>query len=127
MRTPTRTHLPLDHAVILLSNLEQNLPFYAALLPLLGFTRSREHVFANPDGIHLDFRQAREPDHGYHRHAPGLNHLGFTAPDRAAIERIAEAMAAAGFEVPEIQEFPDGSAIFFKDADGMRVEVGAYT
>jgi hypothetical protein len=33
------------------------------------------------------------------------------------------AMAEAGFEVPEIQEFPDGSALFLKDADGMRIEI----
>jgi lactoylglutathione lyase len=117
--------MKLDHLVILLSDLEANLPFYETLLPLLGFEKTRDHVWGNEEGSYLDFRQAREPEHGYHRHAPGLNHLGFAAPDRAAIERIAAAMSAAGFEVPAIQEFPDGSAIFFKDADGMRVEVGA--
>ena len=35
-------------------------------------------------------------------------------------------MAAAGFAMPEIQDYPDGSAIFFRDAEGMRVEVGTY-
>jgi hypothetical protein len=35
-------------------------------------------------------------------------------------------VADAGFEVPAIQEFPDGSALFLKDADGMRIEVGMY-
>lgn len=118
--------MKLDHLVIQLSDRAAGLPFYEALLPLLGLSKTRDQVFANEDGTHLDFRQAREPEHTYRRYAPGLNHLGFTAPDRATLERIRQAMAAAGFEVPEIQDYPDGSAIFFKDADGMRVEVGTY-
>ena len=118
--------MKLDHIVILLSDMNRCIGFYEALLPLLGFSRTRDHVFANDEGIHLDFRAAGDSDHGYNRHAPGLNHMGFTAQDRAQIERIGKAMMAAGFEVPEIQEFADGSAIFFKDHDGMRIEVGAY-
>lgn len=118
--------MKLDHLVILLADLAANIDFYEALLPLLGLRKTRDHVFANEDGTHFDFRQAEQAGHGYRRHAPGLNHLGFTAPDRATLERIRQAMAAAGFDVPAIQDYPDGSAIFFKDADGMRVEVGTY-
>lgn len=116
--------MKLDHIVILLSDVDRCLPFYEALLPLLGFSKTRDHVFANDEGIHLDFRSAAEPDRGYHRYAPGLNHMGFTARDRTQIERIGKAMLAAGFEVPEIQEFEDGSALFLKDNDGMRIEIG---
>jgi catechol 2,3-dioxygenase-like lactoylglutathione lyase family enzyme len=118
--------MKLDHIVILLSDVQANIPFYEALLPLLGLRKTRDHVFVNEDGTHLDFRPAEEPEHGYRRYAPGLNHLSFSAPDRATLERIRQAMAGAGFDVPEIQTFPDGDAIFFKDADGMRVEVGVY-
>ena len=119
--------MKLDHIVILLSDLKSGLPFYEALLPLIGFTRSRDHVFGNQDEVYLDLKQAGKPQHHYERHAPGLNHLGFTAPDREAIEGVRQAMAAAGFEVPEIQEFGDGSALFLKDIDGMRIEVACYT
>lgn len=118
--------MKLDHLVILLSDLDANLPFYEALLPLLGFARKRDHVWGNEEGTYLDFRQARMLEHAYQRYAPGLNHLGFAAPDRETIERIGQAMADAGFDVPAIQEFPDGSALFLKDADGMRIEVGVY-
>ena len=118
--------MKLDHIVILLSDLEANLPFYETLLPRIGFTRSRDHVFGNADGVFLDFKQAARPDHGYERYAPGLNHMGFTTPDRGAVEAVQLAMAEAGFEAPEIQEFPDGSALFLKDADGMRIEILSY-
>lgn len=118
--------MKLDHIVILLSNLGANLPFYETLLPMIGFSKDRDHVFGNRDGIFLDFKQATEPNHCYQRHAPGLNHIGFTAPDQDSLVAISQAMEAAGFEVPAIQEFPDGRAIFFKDADGMRIEVATY-
>lgn len=118
--------MKLDHVVIFLSDLDKCLGFYEALLPTLGFSKTRDHVFANAEGIHLDLRAASEPEHGYHHYAPGLNHMGFAAIDRQQIERIGEEMAAAGFVVPEIQEFDDGSALFLKDRDGMRIEVGRY-
>jgi lactoylglutathione lyase len=117
--------MKLDHIVILLSNLDANLPFYETLLPLIGFSKGRDHVFGNEDGLYLDFRQSAKPEHGYERYAPGLNHLGFSASDRHVVEAVQQAMASAGFEVPEIQEFPSGSALFLKDADGMRIEVAA--
>ena len=118
--------MKLDHIVILLSELETCIAFYKALLPKIGFSPEKDHVFSNADGIYLDFRQASEPQHGYHRHAPGLNHLAFTAPDRESIVKICADMADDGFEVPDIQEFEDGSALFLKDSDGMRVEISSY-
>ncbi|MEO0424056.1 MAG: VOC family protein [Pseudomonadota bacterium] len=118
--------MTLDHMVVLLSDLEHGIGFYDRLLPAIGFEKLRAHVFRNGDGFHLDFRPAKEPERGYHRYAPGLNHLGFTAQNREEIERVAQWMVDGGFEVPAIQAFDDGSAIFFRDADGMRVEIGAY-
>ena len=60
------------------------------------------------------------------RYAPGLNHLGFTAPNREAVVAVKDSMTKAGFEVADIQEFEKGSALFLKDADGMRLEVSCY-
>ncbi|MGK7294761.1 MAG: VOC family protein [Candidatus Wenzhouxiangella sp. M2_3B_020] len=116
--------MKLDHIVLFLSDMERCVPFYDALLPLLGFEKLREHVYANGEAVHFDLRPASEPGRGYHRFAPGLNHIAFTADSRDRIVEIRDAMAAGGFEVPEIQEFSDGSAMFLRDLDGMRVEVG---
>jgi lactoylglutathione lyase len=118
--------LKLDHIVILLSDLDHCLSFYETLLPLIGFTKDRDHVYGNADEVYLDIKQANEPDHDYRRYAPGLNHLGFTAKDREELIAIQAAMSKAGFEVPEIQEFSDSSAIFLKDSDGMRIELAYY-
>ena len=118
--------MKLDHIVLLLGDLEQSLPYYEALLPLLGFARTRDHVWGNQDGLYLDFKQASEPGEGYRRYGVGLNHLGFTAPSRQALEEIAERMNEAGFAVPEFQNFGRDVALFMKDRDGIRFEITCY-
>lgn len=116
----------MDHLVLLLGDLRASLPYYEALLPLLGFTRTRAHVYVNEDGLHIDLQQAGEPSHAYARYGVGLNHVGFTAPDRESIARIRDAMAAGGFPAPEPQRFGDDLAIFMKDRDGIRFEITWY-
>ena len=56
-------------------------------------------------------KQAKDREHDYRRYAPGLNHIGFTALDLESLQ---------------VQTFKDGSAVFFKDPDGMRIEVACY-
>lgn len=100
--------------------------FYDRLMPLLGFSKQRDHVFSNEQAIFLDFRAAREASHAYRRHAPGLNHLGLVVSSRADLEALQAKLAAADFEVPRLQGFDDGEALFIKDPEGMRIEVGYY-
>jgi lactoylglutathione lyase len=114
----------LDHIVLLVSDLPKSLRFYEKLLPMLGFRKTADHVFGNADEIYLDIRQADNLDHPYQRYAPGLNHIGFTAQDRDAITQVQDAMKDAGYEVPDVQSFGDGVALFIKDPDGMRIELG---
>ena len=119
--------MQLDHIVLLLGDLKASLPYYETLLPLLGFSKSRDHVWGNEHGVYLDFKQAGEVGDGYRRHGVGLNHLGFTAPSRDELDRVAAAMAAAGFDVPEVQDFGDAQALFMKDRDGIRFEISVYS
>lgn len=116
----------LDHIVILLADIDNTIKFYHQLLPLIGFEQKKNTLFSNSQDIYLDFRAAQEPQHSYRRYAPGLNHMGFTAPSRDSLTKIQRDMRKAGFEVGEIQEFDDGAALFLKDAEGMRVEVSCY-
>jgi catechol-2,3-dioxygenase len=118
--------MKLDHLVLLVGSLETSLPFYEALLPLLGFTKRRDHVWGNEDGVYLDLKEATEPGDGYRRYGIGLNHMGFTAPTREAVKEVAEAMRAGGFPVPELQQLGTSLALFMKDPDGMRVEITFY-
>lgn len=118
--------MKLDHMVIMAHSLEASLPWYEALLGLIGFTKTRDHVWGNEDGVYIDLMEAPDRDARYGRNFPGLNHLGFTAPDEAALDAVRSGMEAAGFEVPAKQRFGDMTATFFRDPDGMRVEVTVY-
>ncbi len=115
-----------DHIVILVADLHVSLAFYAALLPMIGFSKSSDHVYGNADDIYIDIRPAEELDHPYRRYAPGLNHIGFTAPSLESVGQIRTSMANLGFEVPDIQSFGNDIALFMKDPDGMRIEIAAY-
>ena len=73
--------------------------------------------------VKLDHKARTTP---YQRYAPGLNHIGFTAPDRDAISQVQDVMKDAGYEVPDVQNFGEGIALFLKDPDGMRIELGVH-
>ena len=118
--------LKLDHIVILVRSLDASLPWYSAFLSLLGFEKTRDHVWWNGE-IAFDIKEARSETRAYERFGPGLNHLGFTAASENELDCIREGMATAGFEVPNKQKFGADIATFFKDPDGMRLEVTAYS
>lgn len=117
--------MKLDHVVILVRSLDASLPWYSALLELLGFDKTRDHVWYDGE-IAIDLKEANTGTPDYERYAPGLNHLGFTAGDEQALDAVRQGMADAGFEVPEKQRLGTALATFFKDPDGMRIEVSVY-
>ena len=119
------SRLKLDHIVILVRSLNASLPWYAALLGLLGFEKSRDHVWYDGE-LAIDLKEAEAGTPDYQRYAPGLNHLGFTAASEADLDRVRDGMAAAGLEVPEKQFLGRELATFFKDPEGMRIEVTVY-
>ena len=119
------TAMQLDHVVVMVRSLEVSLPWYSAMFAALGFEKTRDHVWWNGT-VAFDLKEANAGTPDYQRYGVGLNHLGFTAPDRAALDRVRSAMADAGFDVPDAQQLGAMLATFFKDPDGMRVEVTLY-
>ena len=118
--------MQLDHVTIAVRSLERSLPYYAALLALLGFTRRSEHVWHNGAGFFFQFRQARADTPDYDRYGVGMNHLGFPAPDAKTVRRVRQAMLDAGFAAPEIQDLDGAIALFMRDPDGIRFELTYY-
>lgn len=118
--------LSIDHVTISVSRREQSLPYYAALLELLGFTRQSDVIWTNGSGLFIQIVDARPDAHPYDRRGPGLNHLGFGAPDVAFVERVRDQMRARGFDAPEIQRLGGATALFMKDPDGLRFEITHY-
>jgi catechol 2,3-dioxygenase-like lactoylglutathione lyase family enzyme len=124
--TDSALPLRIDHITLAVSSLERSGPYYDALLPLLGFRKQSEVIWTDDKGFFFQFFEARPETRPYERYGAGMNHLGFGAPDVAFVERVRDAMAEAGFEVPEIQRFGDVRALFMKDPDGIRFEVSYY-
>jgi catechol 2,3-dioxygenase-like lactoylglutathione lyase family enzyme len=53
-----------------------------------------------------------------------VDHFAFAVPDRATLEQVAERMRTAGAqEVGEIQQLGGELSLFFRDPDGMELEV----
>jgi catechol 2,3-dioxygenase-like lactoylglutathione lyase family enzyme len=118
--------LKLDHVTIAVTSFDGSMPYYDALLPLLGFTKERDHIWHDGSGFYFQFREAKRDTRPYERFGAGMNHLGFGAPDVETVERVRRAMAAGGFEVPDIQDLGGASALFMKDPDGIRFEITYY-
>ncbi len=118
--------LKLDHVTILVRSLEASMPYYEALLPLIGFAREKALIWHDGAGFYFQFGEARADTFPYERYGAGMNHLGFGAPDPETVHRIRDAMRDAGFDVPEIQDLGGATALFMKDPDGIRFEITHY-
>jgi lactoylglutathione lyase len=115
--------LKIDHVTLLVRSLGESMAYYDALLPLLGFTKQRDHVWHDGDGFYFQFLQAKPDGRPYERYGAGMNHLGFAAPNPEFVHGVRTAMLGSGFPVPEIQTLGKATALFMKDPDGIRFEV----
>jgi catechol 2,3-dioxygenase-like lactoylglutathione lyase family enzyme len=119
---------PFGHIDLRVPSIAEALPFYEALLLPLGFTARHDgggwHVFATtdalPSGAYFGITESTA-------HTPNENRIAFWAVDRAEVERVTEAVAAAGAKgVSGPKEMPYGPgyyAIFFADPSGNLLEV----
>ena len=122
----TTPALRVDHLALGVGSLAASIPYYDALLSLLGWTKLRDHAWSDGAGVTLQFHEAAPDTRPYERHGAGLNHLGFVAPDEATVLAVRDGMRARGFAAPDVQRFDGAVALFMKDPDGLRFEVTAY-
>ena len=77
--------------------------------------------------MQISIRPARSGAHD--PYSPGLHHLCLQVADKAAVDKIAGLLRAAGISVTEPALYPqyadDYYAIFFDDPDGLRHEIVA--
>jgi glyoxylase I family protein len=116
-----------NHVDVVVSSLDESLPFYRELLRLLG--RKGEGTIEGERGerVHyldggLGLRQ-RQSDGGVDRYALGLHHLAFEAASRAVVDAVA-AWARDIESGPAEYDYSLGYyAVFFYDPDGLKLEV----
>ena len=54
-----------------------------------------------------------------------IDHFGISVADRATLEQVQGRLEAAGADIGEIQQLGDCWSLFFRDVDGMELEVCA--
>jgi len=54
-----------------------------------------------------------------------IDHFGLSVADRATLEQVQGRLEAAGADIGEIQQLGDCWSLFFRDVDGMELEVCA--
>ena len=116
---------PLDHIVIYAADTTASGRFYARLLGMLGFEKRRNHVFAR-DGLFIDIRAALHDSPPQSRGQRGVDHIGFKAATRGAVDQVHASLHEAGFE-GRLITFENGDyALFLPDPDGVRIEITCY-
>jgi len=125
----------IDHLYLAVSDLQRSEKYYDRIIPVLGF---RKNTFQNEGDLHIQY---------YNRHfgfvlrpartkvahdplAPGLHHFCFRVEDCAAVDQVAKRFSELGIECSAPQLYPeyapDYYAIFFRDPDGLQLEVTNY-
>jgi catechol 2,3-dioxygenase-like lactoylglutathione lyase family enzyme len=125
----------VHHVDLVVSSIERSLPFYRELLGPLGWHGLHEVEGERGETIWyltgretaLGLREAQSGSGAVDRYAPGLHHLAFEAPSRAAVDERAEWLRSSGAELEsEPQEYtyrPGYYAVFFYDPDGIKLEI----
>ena len=120
---------PFNHIDLRVSDIDQAMRFYAALLPALGFTRQRHDaewkVFSAegefPSVPYFGF--TREPDH-----RPNATRIAFWVSSTREVDRLAQVVGSAGGRnVSGPKACPEYSstyyAVFFEDPSGNKLEI----
>jgi catechol 2,3-dioxygenase-like lactoylglutathione lyase family enzyme len=123
----------ISHVEIYVADLPRSREFWSWLFARMGGWQPYQEFqdgfsFRHDDGSYLVFVQT-PPAHlaaGYHRQRTGLNHIAFTAPDRAAVDDLKHHLRKSGYTVlyPERHPDPvsDSYAVYFEDPDRIKVE-----
>jgi len=125
--------LGIDHVYVTVRDLARSERFYdSALAAVLGHVKIHAPVGGDPHihyvNRHFGFslRPARSAA-AHDPYAPGLHHFCFRVADEAAVDRVAQGLAAAGIPASAPRYYPeyasDYYATFFSDPDGVRLEV----
>ena len=120
----------LHHVDLTVADFRRSKEFYGHVLPLMGFERLPKEFGAvawrGASIIAIQPSKPEKKDRTHSRYAPGLNHLAFRAPSRAAVDALHVELVARGITIldpPADYPYSAGYyAVFFADPDGMKLE-----
>lgn len=126
----------IDHLYLTVSDLAVSEAFYdRVLIEALGFRKNRFTLGGEP---HLQYynrlfgfvlRPARVATR-HEPYAPGLHHFCLRVDSAEDVAAVADRLRSCGIEATEARPYPDYApdyvATFFRDPDGVRLEVTNY-
>ena len=131
------TSIGFNHVATLTTEMDRTVRFYEeAFGAVVTFTMERKDDHPKMTIIDLGggaalniFEVPADEIIGERRRQGGrgaIDHFALAVPDRATLEQMRERLVAAGAdEVGEIQRLGDEWSLFFRDPDGMELEVCA--
>lgn len=118
------------HVKVMVSDFHRSKDFYDRLMKAMGYRRMVIHDWDHYPGwgTHgTDFWIEKASPGRFSENKPGLHHIAFSAPSRAAVDRLGRWLKTQKIHVitgPRL--FPEYTrgyyAIFFRDPDGIRLE-----
>lgn len=119
------------HVAVTVSDLSVSRSWYGRLfgmVPVVDEDTGPYHhvVWAFPNGIlfGIHFFPDGKSD-PFEERRPGLDHVAFNVKDRAALEEWERRLDEMGIERGRIVDIPAGSALAFRDPDGIQLEFWA--
>jgi len=124
----------LDHIYITVSDFARSERFYDAVMRAFGFRKGDRAIAGAPHAHYFNpaLQYTIRPAQRGTRcdpYSPGVHHICFQVPDRAAVDTAFRSLRALGVAATEPAEYPeyndDYYATFFEDPDGIRLELVA--
>ena len=118
----------LNHVILTISDLAISREFYGGLLELKLLDvpgNPGAGFYFEAGGTTIWFFPSKRPTEGdrFTEHRIGLDHLGFAAPSKEALERLAEKLIAAGVETNGVERFFTRNwYVAFRDPDNIQLE-----
>lgn len=125
----------IDHIYIAVTDLGRSEEFYDKVMGVLGFRKKAFALNGDPHVQYFNrhFGYVLRPARNRSLHdscSPGLHHFCLRVDTAEEVAQVAAELRAAGIETSEPQVYPeyapDYHATFFRDPDGIRLEITNY-
>ncbi len=125
-----------NHVATLTTDLDRYADFYGEVFGAevtLRMDAAADHpkmyILDMGDGAALNVFEVAEGDIIGERRRQGgrgaIDHFGINVDSRATLEQVRDRLVARGADIGEIQQLGDMWSLFFRDVDGMELEVCA--
>jgi glyoxylase I family protein len=119
----------VHHIILTVGDIARSRRFYTEVLGFEVHTTTEVeeygfHFWAGDVMVFVGPSRQPQPDDRFSEFRIGLDHLAFTAPDRAALDALVERLRAAGVETNGVETFaPTGNLyVAFRDPDNIQLE-----